>query len=71
MSEEHVKYMKEKAYVAVSAGGGRVLGAELVEKADKEAQVKGLSMRQIECCPFLILGSNLGRGNSTRDIRGR
>ena len=39
--EKHAKYMKEKAYVAVSAGGGCVLGAELIEKADKEALVKG------------------------------
>lgn len=46
--EKHAKYMGEKAYVAVSAGGGCVLGAELIEGADKESLVKGYEVLKDE-----------------------
>jgi len=46
--EKHAKYMGEKAYVAVSAGGGCVLGAELIEGADKESLVNGYGVLKDE-----------------------
>lgn len=46
--EKHAKYMGEKAYVAVSAGGGCVLGAELVDGADKKSLVKGYGVLKDE-----------------------
>jgi hypothetical protein len=39
--EKHAKYLGEKAYIAVSAGGGCVLGAELTERADQDALAQG------------------------------
>ena len=39
--EKHAKYLGTKAYVAVTAGGGCVLGAELTEGADKDSLAQG------------------------------
>jgi hypothetical protein len=46
--EKHAKYLGEKAYVAVSAGGGCVLGAELTEGADKASLVGGYGVLKEE-----------------------
>jgi len=39
--EKHAKYLGSKAYIAVTAGGGCVLGAELTEGADKDSLANG------------------------------
>ena len=39
--EKHAKYLGEKAYIGVTAGGGCVLGAELTEGADKNSLAQG------------------------------
>jgi hypothetical protein len=39
--EKHAKYLGTKAYVAVTAGGGCVLGAELTEGAGKDSLAQG------------------------------
>jgi hypothetical protein len=39
--EKHAKYLGTKAYIAVTAGGGCVLGAELTEGADKDSLAQG------------------------------
>ena len=39
--EKHAKYLGEKVYVAMSAGGGCVLGAELTEGADARSLAEG------------------------------
>ena len=46
--EKHAKYLGEKAYIAVSAGGGCVLGAELTEGADKDSLVQGYGVLKDE-----------------------
>lgn len=46
--EKHAKYLGKKAYVAVSAGGGCVLGAELTEGADKASLVEGYGVLRKE-----------------------
>lgn len=46
--EKHAKYLGEKAYVAVSAGGGCVIGAELTEGADKDSLVAGYGVLKEE-----------------------
>ena len=46
--EKHAKYLGEKAYVAMSAGGGCVLGAELTEGADKVSLAEGYGVLKDE-----------------------
>jgi len=46
--EKHAKYLGTKAYIAVSAGGGCVLGAELTEGADKESLSQGYGVLKNE-----------------------
>lgn len=46
--EKHGKYLGGKAYISVSAGGGCVLGAELIEGADKESLAEGYGVLQDE-----------------------
>ncbi len=46
--EKHAKYLGTKAYVAVTAGGGCVLGAELTEGADKGSLAQGYSVLKDE-----------------------
>jgi len=46
--EKHTKYLGEKAYIAVTAGGGCVLGAELVGGADKESLAQGYGVLRDE-----------------------
>jgi hypothetical protein len=46
--EKHAKYLGKKAYVALSAGGGCVLGAELTEGADQASLAEGYSVLKNE-----------------------
>lgn len=46
--EKHAKYLGEKAYVAMSAGGGCVLGAELTEGCDKASLAEGYGVLKEE-----------------------
>jgi hypothetical protein len=46
--EKHAKYVGEKAYVAMTAGGGCVLGAELCAGADKESLCEGYGVLKAE-----------------------
>ena len=46
--EKHAKYLGKKAYIAVSAGGGCVLGAELTEGVDKDSLVEGYGVLRDE-----------------------
>ena len=46
--EKHAKYLGEKAYVAMSVGGGCVLGAELTERATTASLAEGYGVLKEE-----------------------
>lgn len=47
--EHHAKWRREKGYVAVTAGGGCILGAALTEAADEQHLTEAYGVFQAEC----------------------